>query len=86
MLLSCDLGIFDQLWRGWTLRSGKLYSPEQLSLTPGEARSYTFMQMQIASKDRDLRELRQQIAMLERDGFAEEQPQPCEWDLERLLG
>lgn len=81
MLLSNDIGILDAPWAGWTVRDGILRSPEGILLSIAEALSYPFMRVQIAALQHDVKTLRET-----RDGKLDEQPQPAEWDFERLIG
>lgn len=80
MLLSRDLGVFDEKWEGWRIVEGTLRSPEGITLTPPEALAHPFMLLQIGTLQADNRKLRKEL-----DAGIEEQPQPSEWDLERLL-
>lgn len=81
MILARDLGCLDPLWAGWTVRNGLLRSPEGILLSIHEALSYPFMRVQISALQDDIKQMREA-----RESGIEEQPQPCEWDLERLIG
>lgn len=49
MILSGDLGQLDPAWCGWTLRAGKLISPEGWELAPGDALSLPLLRAQVAA-------------------------------------
>ncbi len=49
MILSGDLSHLDPAWRGWTLRAGKLISPEGWELAPGDALSLPLLRAQLAA-------------------------------------
>lgn len=80
MLLSQDLGVFDAKARGWCIRNGCLISPEQLVIPLAKVLSIPFMDAQITNLQRDIKEMR-----VYRDTGLENQPEPVEWDLARVL-
>lgn len=49
MIVAGDLGCFDPAWSGWTLRAGKLVSPEGWELTAGDALSLPLLRAQLAA-------------------------------------
>ena len=48
MILSGDLGHLDPAWPGWTLRDGKLISPEGIQAPPTDVLAMPFVQAQLA--------------------------------------
>ena len=66
MILSRDLGCFDPSWRGWTLRGGKLISPEGWEATAGDVLTLPLLRAQLAGYQA---KERQALAM-------DEQPEP----------
>lgn len=48
-ILARDLAAFDPAWRGWTVRAGKIISPEGWAYSPGEVLSLTFLRSQVAN-------------------------------------
>lgn len=66
MILSGDLGELDPAWWGWTLRAGKLISPEGWEVAPGDALSLPLLRAQVAAYQAKERQV---LAM-------EEQPRP----------
>lgn len=65
-LLAADLSAFDPAWIGWTMKAGKIISPEGWAYAPGEVLSLTLLRAQIAHLET---ERRRECAM-------EEQPLP----------
>lgn len=80
MLLAQDLGALDVKWRGWRVREGCLISPEQLVIPLAKVLSLPFMDAQITNLQRDIKDMRTY-----RDQGIENQPEPVEWDLTRVL-
>lgn len=48
MILSGDLGHLDPAWPRWTLRDGKLISPEGIQAPPTDVLAMPFVQAQLA--------------------------------------
>jgi len=67
MILNRDLGCFDPAWRGWTLRQGKLISPEGWEAMPGDVLSLPLLRAQVSAYQAEQRRVH---AM-------EEQPKPA---------
>lgn len=80
MLLSQDLGIFDQKWAGWRVRDGELISPEDWRIGMSEVRTVPIMRQQLAIYRVENSKLQAQV-----DSGIQEQPLPSEWDLTRVL-
>ena len=51
-LLAGDLSAFGKEWKGWTIRNGKLISPEGWDYSPGDVLSLTFVRTQVAHLER----------------------------------
>lgn len=49
MIVAGDLGSFDPAWSGWTLRAGKLISPEGWELTAADALAVPLLRAQLAA-------------------------------------
>jgi len=49
MILAGDLGAFDPEFRGWTVRDGKLISPEGWEASPGDVLSIPLLRAQISA-------------------------------------
>ena len=49
MVLTADLGAFSAAFRGWTLRGGKLVSPEGWEATPGDILCLPLLRAQVAA-------------------------------------
>lgn len=49
MILAADLGAFCAAFSGWTLRGGKLVSPEGWEATPGDILSLPLLRAQVAA-------------------------------------
>jgi hypothetical protein len=49
MILSGDLGHFDPAFKGWTMRDGKLISPEGWEATPGDVLALPLLRAQLAN-------------------------------------
>lgn len=49
MVLAGDLGAFSPAFAGWTLRGGKLVSPEGWEATPGDILSLPLLRSQVAA-------------------------------------
>lgn len=74
LLLICgDLGCFDAEWRGWTVRGGKLLSPEGWEITVGDALALPLTRQQLAAYKRELSILKEKILL------TQEQPVPDVW-------
>lgn len=62
-----DLGELDEAWRGWLILRGELFDPLHSSTrgyTPSEIRSYPIRLSQIAALERELRDLKRDLANL----------------------
>lgn len=63
MILAGDLGAFDSAWRGWTLRDGKLISPERWEVSLGDVLSISLMRAQVSAyqaKERQFQAIEEQ--------------------------
>jgi hypothetical protein len=49
MILAADLGCFDPAFRGWSIRDGKLVSPEGWEATAGDILTIPLMRAQISA-------------------------------------
>jgi hypothetical protein len=49
MILAADLGCFDAAFRGWSIRDGKLISPEGWEATAGDILTIPLMRAQISA-------------------------------------
>ena len=49
MILAADLGCFDPAFRGWSIRSGKLISPEGWEASAGDILTIPLMRAQISA-------------------------------------
>jgi len=77
LVLESDLGSFDPAWTGWTVRSGKLFSPEGFGCTPGDVRALEIQWAQIKAYRREVLVLRADIdALNNRAPWLDEQPAP----------
>lgn len=54
-LLVGDLSALDPAWRGWTLKAGKITSPEGWQYSPGEVLSLALLRQQIAHLEAERR-------------------------------
>ena len=70
-LLAGDLSAFGREWRGWTIRDGKIVSPEGWAYTPGEVLSLTLLRAQVAHLE-SLR--RREAALVDQDSTARQEP------------
>lgn len=59
LLLLGYLGAVSKDWRGWMLRGGKLWSPEDTGFSPGEIRAIPYREELIAELRRQLDNPRQ---------------------------
>ena len=76
-MLAGDLGSFDPVWKGWTIRQGKLYSPEGFAVTPGDVRALEIQWAQIKAYRREVMILRADLDDLNnRAPWLDEQPAP----------
>jgi len=57
--LAGELGLVDQLWTGFRLVRGELWTPEGAPLTPGDLRAIPYRREQLAELERRAREPRQ---------------------------
>jgi len=73
MVLSRDLGVLDPEWRGWTLQEGKLVSPENWAVSPGDVLSFQLLRSQLAIYQAENKRLRAEYSEYE------EQPRPETW-------
>lgn len=55
LLFDGPLGMISPPWDGWTLRAGKLISPEGVAFTPGEVRSIPLRYQQIRALELERR-------------------------------
>jgi hypothetical protein len=62
------------LWRGWTVRSGCLYSPEGWEIRRADVLSSPLLRQQLAAYKSELRRLRESHEVLIQD-----QPTPDQW-------
>lgn len=53
---SGDLGAIDPHWQGWRLVGGKLWTPEQQPLAPGDLRAIPYRSQLLAELERQLTE------------------------------
>lgn len=58
ILIDGELGQVHPAWSGWSLRDGRLHSPEGSAISPGEIRSIALRHQQIRALELELRELR----------------------------
>jgi hypothetical protein len=56
LLRDAPLGELNASWNGWSLRRGKLVSPDGHEFTPGEVQSIPHRQMQLSELERRARE------------------------------
>lgn len=49
MILAADLGCFDPAFRGWSIRNGRLISPEGWEATAGDILTIPLMRAQISA-------------------------------------
>jgi hypothetical protein len=67
MILSGDLGHLDPEWCGWSLRAGKLISPEGWEAAPGDVLSIQLLRAQLAgyqAKEREVAHMEDSWAAL----------------------
>ena len=57
--LEGELGLVDQLWRGFRLAGGQLWTPEGAPITPGDIRAIPFRRLQLDALQRRALEPRQ---------------------------
>jgi hypothetical protein len=55
-LVNSDLGAFDAEWRGFVVRDGAIWTPENVPVSPGEVRSVPHVHSQLAELGRQRRE------------------------------
>jgi hypothetical protein len=79
-MLTGDLGVFSDYWRGWSIRGEHIVSPEQWLIRRNDALAVSLMHAQIAALKRELRETKASLEAA-KSGM-EEQPTPGEWDVQ----
>jgi len=77
MILAGDLGAFDPAFSGWSLRNGKLISPEGWEASPGDVLSIQLTQAQLATARSENRALKEAMEAA-RGAHIEDQPIPSE--------
>lgn len=82
VLIKGDLSGFGPQWRGWTMRAGRIVSPEGWAATPGDVMMVQLAQLQLGDYRAENRELKRRLAELE----FEEQPLPTAWEIEIKAG
>ena len=75
MILSRDLGCFDEEWRGWTIRGEDLVSPDGWCVNRNDALIVPLQHGQIAALRAEIAALREQAEQLE------DQPTPDSWEI-----
>ena len=63
MILAADLGCFDPAFRGWSIRNGRLISPEGWEATSGDILIIPLMRAQISAyqaKERQIQAIEEQ--------------------------
>lgn len=78
MLLSRDLGIFDPVWRGWTLRNGELVSPEGWAIARGDVLVSPIQRQYLAAVESENKRLKEQLADKDCPQLVD-QPEPDQW-------
>jgi hypothetical protein len=58
MVIAGDLGFLDPCWRGWTIRDGRLISPEGWEASVGDVLSLPLLRSQLAIYQAELRKLK----------------------------
>lgn len=59
LALEGNLGAIDQSWHGFTIRSGQIWTPEAMSVTPGQIRAIPYRLAQLRELERRLAEPQQ---------------------------
>lgn len=73
LLILGDLGALDWDWRGWTVRKGKLISPESWEISVHDVLAVPLMRQQIAAYHTELRQIKERVLLMQ------EQPAPEAW-------
>jgi hypothetical protein len=86
LLLSRDLGIFDEKWKGWTINGGELVSPEGWIIARGDVLVSPLQRQRMAAFESENRRLKEQLADLEKGPVPEDQPEPDQWPQWAVIG
>lgn len=80
-----DLSFLDPAWRGWVLRDGHLWSPENWCISMSGVLASRLHEAQLAAWRREVRIIKAKLEEIERGGYID-QPLPDEWEVEILAG
>lgn len=86
IMCSGALGLICAQWEGWSLRDGKLQSPEGAEFTPNEVRTIPLRFQQLAALELEIRRLSKAVHEEEREARAQRAPEPPRRDTPRGRG
>lgn len=82
LILSRDLGVFDEFWAGWTIRDGELVSPEGWQIRRSDVLVTPIQRQRMAAYESENRNLKALVEELEANNagpMVEDQPEPEAW-------